>query len=94
MPIYDYQCKACGHQLEAIQRMSDAPLSDCPECGKPELAKQISAPSFRLKGTGWYETDFKTGNRKHGTQDAKPAVSDAGAKSAGAKKTGNSAAAS
>lgn len=74
MPIYDYQCKACGHQLEAIQRMSDAPLTDCPACGKAELAKQISAPSFRLKGTGWYETDFKTGNRKHGTQDAKPAA--------------------
>ena len=65
MPIYDYQCKACGHQLEAIQRMSDAPLTECPACGKPELAKQISAPSFRLKGTGWYETDFKKEKRKN-----------------------------
>jgi len=93
MPIYDYQCKACGHQLEAIQRMSDAPLTECPACGKPELAKQISAPSFRLKGTGWYETDFKTGNRKHGTQDAKPAASDSTG-SATAKTTGSNAAAS
>lgn len=93
MPIYDYQCKACGHQLEAIQRMSDAPLTDCPACGKPELAKQISAPSFRLKGTGWYETDFKTGNRKHGTQDAKPAASDSTG-STTAKTTGSNASAS
>lgn len=50
--------------------MSDAPLTECPVCHKPALAKQVSAPSFRLKGGGWYETDFKTGNRKHGTQDA------------------------
>ncbi|GGG57129.1 FmdB family transcriptional regulator [Pseudohongiella nitratireducens] len=94
MPIYDYQCKACGHQLEAIQRMSDAPLSDCPACGKPELAKQISAPSFRLKGTGWYETDFKTGNRKHGTQDAKTAGSNTSGSNSSAKPGGSNAAAS
>lgn len=70
MPIYEYQCKECGHQLEAIQRFSDAPLVQCPACEKPGLAKQLSAPSFRLKGGGWYETDFKTGKKKHGTQDA------------------------
>jgi putative FmdB family regulatory protein len=70
MPIYEYQCKECGHQLEAIQRFSDAPLSECPACHKLALAKQISAPSFRLKGAGWYETDFKTTNKRHGTQDA------------------------
>lgn len=69
MPIYDYQCKECGHQLEAIQRMSDAPLTECPVCHKPSLSKQVSAPSFRLKGGGWYETDFKTGKKRHGTQD-------------------------
>jgi len=70
MPIYEYQCKECGHQLEAIQRFSDAPLTECPACHKLALAKQISAPSFRLKGAGWYETDFKTTNKRHGTQDA------------------------
>jgi putative FmdB family regulatory protein len=65
MPIYEYACKSCGHQLEAMQKMSDAPLSDCPACGKPELAKQISAAGFRLKGGGWYETDFKSGAKKN-----------------------------
>ena len=64
MPFYDYQCAACGHHLEAMQKMSDAPLTDCPECGKPELVKQVSAGGFRLKGSGWYETDFKGGNKK------------------------------
>ena len=70
MPIYDYQCKAGGHQMEAIQRMSDAPLTDCPACHQPALSKQVTAASFRLKGKGWYETDFKTGKRKHGTQES------------------------
>lgn len=65
MPIYDYRCQACNHELEAIQKISDAPLVDCPACGKPELAKQLSAPGFRLKGGGWYETDFKGGNKKN-----------------------------
>ncbi len=65
MPIYEYACKACGHQMEAMQKMSDAPLTDCPACGKPELAKQISAAGFRLKGGGWYETDFKSGSKKN-----------------------------
>ena len=65
MPIYEYQCKACGHQHEAIQKMSDAPLTDCPDCGKPELAKLVSAAAFRLGGSGWYETDFKSGNKKN-----------------------------
>lgn len=64
MPIYEYECKACGHRLEAIQKISDDPLSDCPECKKPELRKLISAAGFRLKGGGWYETDFKAGNKK------------------------------
>ena len=60
MPIYEYQCQDCGHELEKIQKMSDAPLSDCPSCEQPKLRKKISAAGFRLKGTGWYETDFKT----------------------------------
>lgn len=63
MPIYEYHCKACGHQMDAIQKFSDAPLTDCPECGKPDLEKMISAPSFHLKGSGWYVTDFKDGGK-------------------------------
>jgi putative FmdB family regulatory protein len=65
MPIYEYQCQACGHQLEVLQKVSDAPLKKCPECGKPRLQKLMSAPSFRLKGGGWYETDFKSGDKKN-----------------------------
>ena len=65
MPIYEYQCEACGHQLERLQRISEDPLTDCPECGKPALKKMISATAFRLKGGGWYETDFKKDNRKN-----------------------------
>ena len=59
MPIYEYLCHACGHELEAIQRVADDPLVHCPECGEATLRKKVSAAAFRLKGTGWYETDFK-----------------------------------
>lgn len=59
MPFYEYQCKNCGHELEAMQRVSDPPLKKCPHCGKAQLQRLISAPVFRLKGGGWYETDFK-----------------------------------
>ncbi|MGD8514273.1 MAG: zinc ribbon domain-containing protein [Granulosicoccaceae bacterium] len=65
MPIYEYQCTACGHTMDVLQKMSDAPLSDCPECGKPALQKKISAAGFRLSGSGWYETDFKSGSKKN-----------------------------
>ena len=65
MPIYEYACKACGHRHEALQKMSDDALTDCPECGKPELKKLVSAAGFRLKGSGWYETDFKGGGKKN-----------------------------
>ncbi|MFW5452994.1 FmdB family zinc ribbon protein [Thioalkalivibrio sulfidiphilus] len=65
MPIYEYECAACGHRLEAIQKFSDEPLKDCPECGKPELSKLISAAGFRLGGGGWYETDFKSKNQRN-----------------------------
>ncbi len=65
MPIYEYECKACGHTKEAIQKISDDPLTDCPSCGKAELQKMISAAGFRLKGGGWYETDFKNGSKKN-----------------------------
>ncbi|USD22256.1 FmdB family zinc ribbon protein [Microbulbifer variabilis] len=70
MPIYEYQCNACGHEMEALQRMSDNPLKDCPACDKAELHKKISAAGFRLKGGGWYETDFKTGSKKNLAGDA------------------------
>ncbi|WP_456405603.1 FmdB family zinc ribbon protein [Thiolapillus sp.] len=65
MPFYEYRCEACKHEFEAMQKMSDAPLTDCPECGEPELVKLISAAGFRLKGGGWYETDFKSGKKKN-----------------------------
>jgi putative FmdB family regulatory protein len=60
MPFYEYQCNNCGHALEAMQKVSDPPLKKCPDCGKPQLRKLMSAPVFRLKGGGWYETDFKS----------------------------------
>lgn len=65
MPIYEYQCQACGHDMEALQKISDQPLTDCPECGRAQLKKLISAAGFRLKGGGWYETDFKAGGGKN-----------------------------
>ena len=64
MPIYEYQCGSCGHSLEALQKISEGPLLDCPACGASSLQKLVSAASFRLKGGGWYETDFKTGDKK------------------------------
>lgn|SRR5690554_5843632 len=75
MPIYEYQCKECGNRIEALQKMSDAPLLTCPQCQQDTLSKLVSASSFRLKGGGWYETDFKTGAKRHGTQDTAPAPS-------------------
>jgi len=60
MPIYEYQCDKCGHHLEALQKISDKPLRECPECGKHSLNRLMSAPMFRLAGSGWYETDFKS----------------------------------
>jgi putative FmdB family regulatory protein len=61
MPIYEYRCAACGFQKEYLQKMSDAPLTDCPECGKASLNKMVTAAGFQLKGSGWYVTDFKQG---------------------------------
>ncbi|MES9816221.1 MAG: FmdB family zinc ribbon protein [Candidatus Thiodiazotropha sp.] len=65
MPIYEYRCEACDHQLEVIQKMSDQALSECPECKCNSLKKVISAAAFHLKGSGWYETDFKNGSKKN-----------------------------
>lgn len=80
MPIYEYQCTACGARLEKIQKISDAPLIDCPECGKPGLEKLISAAGFVLKGSGWYKDDYatkpkpKTETKSEGSGDTKPEV--------------------
>jgi len=67
MPIYEYRCANCGFQKEYLQKLSDAPLTDCPECGKAALSKMVTAAGFHLKGSGWYVTDFKNGAK------AKPA---------------------
>ena len=77
MPIYAYACVRCDHELDALQKISDAPLVDCPACGEPQLKKRLSAPRFRLKGTGWYETDFKTDNKRNLAGDEPPKSGDA-----------------
>jgi putative FmdB family regulatory protein len=59
MPIYEYRCKNCGFEKEYLQKLSDAPITQCPDCGKPEMVKQVTAAGFQLKGSGWYATDFK-----------------------------------
>ena len=65
MPIYEYQCVECDHIEEVIQKISDDPLVDCPACNKPTLKKNVTAAAFRLSGGGWYETDFKSGDKKN-----------------------------
>ncbi len=77
MPIYEYACKNCDHTLDALQKMDEEPLVFCPSCGEAGLKKLISAPSFRLKGQGWYETDFKKDNQRNLLKsDTEPAKSD------------------
>lgn len=88
MPIYEYRCTKCEHTLEAFQKMSDKPLRKCPVCGKAGLEKLVSAASFRLKGGGWYETDFKTGGKKQ-LADTDSGASGGGNKD-GAKSSGDS----
>jgi len=91
MPIYEYQCRQCGHRLDALQKMSDPLLEDCPRCAQPRLRKLLSAPHFRLKGSGWYETDFKNSGREKptdsgssgaGDEKSKPAAGENGKASA------------
>ncbi len=65
MPIYEYRCQACGHELEKLQKLSDDPLTECPACHESALVKKISAAGFRLKGGGWYETDFKKDGKRN-----------------------------
>jgi putative FmdB family regulatory protein len=77
MPIYEYRCGSCGHQQEFLQKVSDALLTTCPQCGKPSLSKLLSAAGFQLKGSGWYATDFKNSGSKSAAKtggDAKPAA--------------------
>jgi len=86
MPFYEYQCRSCGHQLEVLQKISDKPLRKCPACAKSALVKLVSAPVFRLKGSGWYETDFKSDQDKKrnlaaGDGEAPAVKSEEGAKS-------------
>lgn len=74
MPIYAYKCASCGHAKDVLQKVSDPVLSDCPACGKATFQKQLTAAGFQLKGSGWYETDFKGGGAC-----AAPASSEGGA---------------
>jgi len=78
MPIYAYRCDACGFAKDVLQKVSDAPLTQCPSCGKPEFKKQVTAAGFQLKGSGWYVTDFRSGSGTAGApapkSDAKPAT--------------------
>lgn len=76
MPIYGYVCQSCGHTLDALQKIADDPLTDCPKCGQAALKRQLSAPRFRLKGGGWYETDFKTDNQRNLAGDKEAASGD------------------
>ncbi|AFK61403.1 regulatory protein, FmdB family domain-containing protein 2 [Advenella kashmirensis WT001] len=75
VPIYAYKCSACGHAKDVLQKMSDAPLTTCPECGQSTFSKQVTAAGFQLKGSGWYVTDFRGGGNGAATA---PAKSDAG----------------
>ena len=78
MPIYAYRCQACGFEKDVLQKLSDAPLTDCPSCGQASFAKQVTAAGFQLKGSGWYVTDFRGGNT--GAPAEKPVEGDAGVK--------------
>ncbi len=90
MPIYEYACESCGHVFDVLQKMAAAPLLECPECSKPTLKKLLSAPNFRLKGGGWYETDFKKDNQRNlAGGDKEPSKSDS--KSSDDKSSGDKA---
>ncbi len=90
MPIYEYRCESCGHELDALQKLSEDPLQDCPDCDAPSLRRLISAPSFRLKGDGWYETDFKSDKEiKRNLVESPDAKGDKGEKAKEADKAGD-----
>ena len=85
MPIYEYRCAKCGFQKEYLQRLSDAPLTKCPECGKKTFNKMVTAAGFQLKGTGWYATDFKDsgGKKKSGDKAAEGSSKESSKESSG-----------
>lgn len=83
MPIYEYQCEACDHKMEKLQKLSDEPLKVCPVCNESKLNKLVSAAGFRLKGGGWYETDFKTGKKKNVADDSHSPKSGSGSSDSG-----------
>ena len=87
MPIYEYRCTACGFQNDYLQKISEPPLSHCPECGKDTFAKQVTAAGFQLKGTGWYATDFKNKGAapKNGSSKDESKSADSGSSESGAK---------
>ncbi|MCF8152531.1 MAG: zinc ribbon domain-containing protein [Rhodoferax sp.] len=91
MPIYAYKCESCGHTKDVLQKMSDAPLSDCPQCNAPAFKKQVTAAGFQLKGSGWYATDFRGGNSA-ASAPASSEAAPAGATSADTASTTSSAA--
>lgn len=100
MPIYEYRCDNCGHELETIQKVSEAPLTHCPACEQESLRKRVSAAAFRLKGGGWYETDFKSDKKRNvagdekasdGGKDGGDAGKDAKSADKAAAKTGDAA---
>ena len=99
MPIYEYECQACGYRHEALQKVSDDPLTECPSCHKNELKKLVSAAGFRLSGSGWYETDFKSSNKKNLSQkdsektkkESNKSTSDTSSKKSDVKKSAGSA---
>ena len=84
MPIYAYRCDACGFAKDALQKVSDAPLTDCPSCGQPAFKKQLTAAGFQLKGTGWYVTDFRGGDKSKAPVNTPAANGDAAAPAASA----------
>jgi len=92
VPIYEYRCESCAHQLEKLQKMSDAMLVECPECEQPSLKRLISAAAFRLKGSGWYETDFKKDNKRNLADAAGKDTSDKKSSGTADKMNGKSAA--
>lgn len=94
MPIYEYQCDSCDYRMEKLQKINDDPLKECPECNQTTLKKLISAVAFRLKGSGWYETDFKTGSKKNVSGDtsdspSKPDSSDSSNSSSSSTDSGS-----
>jgi putative FmdB family regulatory protein len=84
MPIYEYRCSACSHELEALQKLSEAPLVTCPACGAATLVKKVSAAGFQLKGSGWYATDFRNAGKPAAKPDKPAAEAKGDAKTDGA----------